>query len=133
MILAELEPARHRISVASAGHETPLLRRANGTVEQVELPGRGLPLGISANEAYAPTSLELEPGDVLVLYSDGLKDALDRHRNPFGMERVQQTLGHAPAVSSLAGEALLEAVMRHSEGVAPFDDLTIVCVGREMA
>ncbi len=133
MILAELEPARHRINLASAGHETPLLRRANGTVVQLELPGKGLPLGVSAKEAYASTSLELEPGDVLVLYSDGLKDALDRHRNPFGMARVLQTLGHAPAVSSLAGEALLEAVMRHSEGVASFDDLTIVCVGREMA
>ena len=103
MILAEW--SRHDIGSVwrAPGTGAPLLRRANGTVVQVELPGRGLPLGISANEAYAPTSLELEPGDVLVLYSDGLKDALDRHRSPFGMARVLQTLGTPrPSIHSRA-------------------------------
>jgi serine phosphatase RsbU (regulator of sigma subunit) len=131
MILAELDPQRHRITLANAGHEAPLIRHADGSIARVEIPGSGLPLGIAADTAYAPTSLNLEPGDVLVLHSDGLIDARDRHRCRFGAERVVQTLSRAPAVASLAGEALLEAVMLHSEGMAPFDDLTIVCIGRD--
>ncbi len=131
MILAELDPQRHRLTLANAGHERPLIRRANGTVERLELPGSGLPLGVVADTVYAPTSLAIEPGELLVLHSDGLNDALDGQRRRFGPEQVVQTLSQGPASASLAGEALLEAVMRHADGAAPFDDLTIVCLGRE--
>jgi phosphoserine phosphatase RsbU/P len=131
MILAELDPQQHQITLANAGNERPLIRRASGIVERLEMPGSGLPLGIAADAVYAPASVALEPGDVLVLHSDGLNDAHNRQRSKFGAERVAQTLSRAPAVASLAGETLLEAVMLHSEGVAPFDDLTIVCIGRD--
>jgi serine phosphatase RsbU (regulator of sigma subunit) len=131
MLLAELDPQEHQLTLASAGHERPILRRANGSVEQVELPGSGLVLGIATDAAYAPTVLVLEPGDVLVLHSDGLIDARDRCQRRFGVERVMQLLSRAPAAASAAGEALLEAVTLHSDGLAPFDDLTIVCIGRD--
>jgi serine phosphatase RsbU (regulator of sigma subunit) len=131
MVLAELDAQRHRVTLARAGHEIPLIRRANGSVEQLEMPGSGLPLGVVADEVYSPTSFDLDPGDILVLHSDGLKDARSRQRRLFGAKRLVQTLSRAPAVAALAGEALLEAIIRHSEGVAPFDDLTIVCIGRD--
>jgi phosphoserine phosphatase RsbU/P len=132
MILAELDPRGHRLTLANAGHERPLIRRVNGTVERLELPGSGMPLGVDADSVYAPTSLTLRPGELLVLHSDGLNDARNRHQERFGPERVVQTLSDAPASASLAGEALLEAVMRHTDGVAPFDDLTVVCLGPEV-
>jgi phosphoserine phosphatase RsbU/P len=131
MIMADLDPQRHRVTLANAGHEAPLIRRANGTAQRLEMPGSGLPLGVAADASYAPTPLELQPGDVLVLHTDGLSDAHDRHRRRFSAERVLQTLCRAPAVASLAGEALLEAIMHHSDGIAQFDDLTIVCIGRD--
>jgi hypothetical protein len=131
MILVELDPGRNRLTLANAGHERPLIRRADGTVEQLELHGSGLPLGVVADEVYAPTSIELEPGEVLVLHSDGLIDAQDRSRYRFGPERVVRTISEAPACASLVGEALLQAVTQHCDGIAPFDDLTIVCIGRE--
>jgi sigma-B regulation protein RsbU (phosphoserine phosphatase) len=131
MILAELDPRRHRLTLANAGHERPLIRRADGSVERIEVPGSGLPLGVVVDEAYTASSMALEPGDLLVLHSDGLDDALDRQRGRFGADRAAQTLSVAPAGASLAGEALLQAVMKHADGVAPFDDLTIVCFGRE--
>jgi serine phosphatase RsbU (regulator of sigma subunit) len=131
MILAELDPHRHRLTLANAGHERPLIRRADGSVERLELPESGLPLGVVSNAVYAPTSIDLEPGDMVVLLSDGVNDSRDRKRDPLGAERVVQTLSDAPAGTSAAGEALLQAVMHHSDGIAPFDDLTIVCFGRE--
>ena len=51
MILAELDPQTHRLTFANAGHERPLIRRADGTVERLELPGSGLPLGVLAEAA----------------------------------------------------------------------------------
>ena len=131
MLVAELEPHRHQVIVASAGHERPILRRGSGSVGQLDVPGSGLALGIDADTVYSPTALDLEPGDVLVLHSDGLIDARDRQQRRFGIERVVQTLSRARATASLAGEALLEAVTLHSDGVAPFDDLTIVCIERD--
>jgi serine phosphatase RsbU (regulator of sigma subunit)/pSer/pThr/pTyr-binding forkhead associated (FHA) protein len=133
MILAHLNPRTHRITIASAGHELPLIRRAAGSVERIELPNAGLPLGVLADAPYALTSLELAPGDVLVLYSDGLSGALDRHRRLLDPERLVQTLSHAPAMASRVGEDLLAAVMSHSEGIEPADDLTMVCIGRDAA
>jgi serine phosphatase RsbU (regulator of sigma subunit)/pSer/pThr/pTyr-binding forkhead associated (FHA) protein len=131
MILAELDPFRHRLTLASAGHEPPLIRREDGRVERLELPGSGFPLGVMPDAVYAPTTIALDPGELVVLHSDGLDDARDRQRLRFGPEGVVRTLSCAPAGASLAGEALLQAVMRHADGAAPFDDLTIVCFGRE--
>ena len=131
MIIGELDPRGHRLTLANAGHELPLIRGADGQVERLELPGSGYPLGVSADAVYFPTTLELEPGEVLVLHTDGLVDSLDRQRQRFGPDRMVQSLSDAPAGVSLAGEALLEAVMQHRGQVAPFDDLTIVGFGRE--
>jgi sigma-B regulation protein RsbU (phosphoserine phosphatase) len=131
MILAELDTQQHRITIANAGHELPLIRHANGSVEQLDIPGSGMPLGIAADTVYESTLLELKPGEVVIFNTDGLIDARDRKGSRFGIERVLKILSSAPGNASLAGEALLEAVMVHSEGVAPFDDLTLVCIGRE--
>ena len=132
MVLAELDPRRHQVTLAIAGHEPPLIRLPDGSVESLELPGSGMPLGIDSVEAYSATTLELEPGDVLVLHSDGLIDARDRNRSRFGMERLTRTVSEIAGGAPLVGEALLEAVAKHSDGVAPFDDLTVVCLGREL-
>jgi sigma-B regulation protein RsbU (phosphoserine phosphatase) len=131
MILAELDPRRHQVTLCNAGHERPLIRRVDGGVEPLELPGSGPPLGVVADAVYAATSIDLEPGELLVLHSDGLVDAWDGHRRRFGADRVLRTLSVAPAGASQAGEALLDAVMKHTNGAAPFDDLTIICFGRE--
>ena len=93
--------------------------------------GAGMPLGIDSDCIYESTVIELLPGEVVVFHTDGLIDARDRQGSRFGIDRAMQALSAAPALASLAGEALLEVVMRHSEGVAPFDDLTLVCIGRE--
>jgi serine phosphatase RsbU (regulator of sigma subunit) len=131
MILVELDPSGDRLTVASAGHERPLIRRADGMVETLEMPGVGLPLGLDPAETYAPTSLRLAPGEVLILHSDGLMEAQDRNQALLGPGRVARAISEAPGFACAVGEALVQAVMKHAEGRAPFDDLTIVCVGRE--
>lgn len=131
LILAELDPVSHRIKIASAGHEPPILRRADGSAERLTLNGSGMPLGVELSADYQETALTLEPGEVLVLYTDGLPDSSNRDGDRLTIERVLRVLAGAPRGVSASGEALVEAVEAHAQGRSHFDDLTIVCLGRE--
>jgi serine phosphatase RsbU (regulator of sigma subunit) len=69
---AQLDIAQRRLAYVDAGHGHVFVRRANGTA--LALTERGIPLGIMSNQAYDEGSIDLQPGDALVLYSDGLVD-----------------------------------------------------------
>jgi serine phosphatase RsbU (regulator of sigma subunit) len=79
---AQLDVARRRLEYIDAGHGHVFIRRADGTA--MVLPARGMPLGIIANQTYDQGTVDLQPGDALVLYSDGLVDMWpqpEHHRN----------------------------------------------------
>ncbi|MFE5941787.1 SpoIIE family protein phosphatase [Streptomyces sp. NPDC056480] len=73
-LIAEFDLAHHRLRLASAGHPPPLLRRADGSSEVLEVPP-GLLLGIATDVTYETMELPWEPGSVLALYTDGLVEA----------------------------------------------------------
>ena len=77
LCLGVLELGPRRFTYCSAGHPLPLLRRANGRIEEHGVEGAGVPLGIEADAVYRQVSLDLEPGDVVLIYSDGVTDALN--------------------------------------------------------
>src|SRR5205807_3973417 len=70
MFYAEINPRSGALRYTNAGHNYPLLRRADGTVE--ELREGGLPLGLFENADYGEGNIVLAPGDALLLYSDGI-------------------------------------------------------------
>jgi sigma-B regulation protein RsbU (phosphoserine phosphatase) len=80
-----------RISYANAGHESPLLIRSGGNT-LLPLSSTGLPLGIDASDSPAEATLQAEPGDVLVAYTDGLIDSLDEHGRRLQPEDVESAL-----------------------------------------
>jgi serine phosphatase RsbU (regulator of sigma subunit) len=108
----------------------PVIRRAAGAIEAVGRAGAGPPLGVDAHAVYRPVTIALEPGDLVVLYTDGVTDALNREDQPFGEERLLQTLAAAPQGAAAAGEAILASVRDHSTGRKQFDDITIVGFSR---
>src|SRR6202030_2298730 len=81
-VLAEYEPATRRLLYVNAGHNPPILRRANGATEKLE--AGGLPLGIDAGAVYATAAIEMKPGDALILYTDGVVEAFDEQAREFG-------------------------------------------------
>ncbi len=131
MVLGELDPRTNRLTLANAGHEWPILCRTDGTIEHLDLPGSGPPLGVSPDNVYESFTIALQPGEVVVLHTDGLGDAIDGDHERFGLEGIVRVLKNAPRDVCLAGGALFEAVNEHSRGRMPFDDLTIVCFGRD--
>ena len=123
-----LEPSTGRLDWAIAGHPFPLLRRgAGGAVE--EIGAGGLPLGLRRDLEVPCGSTELRDGDVLVLYSDGLPEALDRAEEAFGYARLRQLVeGHDTPETT--HEAILGAFDRHLAGAPLRDDFSLVVVGR---
>ncbi len=84
-VLAEYEPASRRLTYVNAGHNAPILRRANGALETLETGG--LPLGIKMDASYETASLELRPGDALILFTDGVVEAFNESGEEFGNSR----------------------------------------------
>lgn len=115
---------------ASAGHNPPLLCRDTG--DFVRLESRGIVLGIMRDAAIEEQRIQLEPGDTLVLYTDGITEAIDEREEQFGEARLSETLcanRHRP-LGDLR-QALLDAIADFTAGQPPFDDLTLVLVRRE--
>ena len=78
----------------NAGHNPPVLRRAGGTLEKLEVGG--LPLGIDAVAVYETASIELQSGDALIFYTDGVIEAFDEKLQEFGNDRWLEAVRALP-------------------------------------
>lgn len=129
--LAVLDPKKSRLRYANAGHNPPLLRRATGEIET--LMRTGSVLGMIDDQRISEATITLEPGDALVLYTDGVTEAQqpDPDDQDYGMPRLVAALAAAPRP---AGELLayLEADLNHfSTGAALQDDVTMLALTRD--
>jgi serine phosphatase RsbU (regulator of sigma subunit) len=122
LLCARVAAGQGLVRFANAGLTPPLLRRRDGRREP--LTESGLLLGVQESARYPVATAELEPGDVLVVYTDGLTEA-PRVGEPFGEERMWELLDrHAHRRASDMVEELLGAVRAWAD--QPLDDLTIV-------
>jgi serine phosphatase RsbU (regulator of sigma subunit) len=127
-----LDPAAHTLTVASAGHPLPLVyRAAGGPVEEVApLTSSGPPLGCFPRQTYEARDVRMGPGDGLVLFSDGVTEAMNAGGQMLGPSGVRAALGGRGQTAQTAGERLLRAVQDHAAGCEQSDDIVLVCVGR---
>ena len=124
-----LNPDTGDLSYANAGHNPPILVRANGTAEMLD--GGGPVLGILAAAPYQEMRAKLDHGDMLVLYSDGVTEANNPDFEQFDDERFIQVLKqhrHQPATAIV--EAVTRAVTEFCAGAAQADDITLAVAKR---
>jgi serine phosphatase RsbU (regulator of sigma subunit) len=122
---AVVEAETGRVDYANAGHNPALIVRATGGYDT--LAEGGLILGIMPTFTYQSASAQLNPGDVLVLYSDGVTEAVDPLDQDFGEERLSNLVGNLrnrPAAEIV--EAVHKAVFDFAQGAPQFDDITVV-------
>ncbi len=131
-VLAVLDPATHEVVLVNAGHLSPLLRHPSGDVEPVAEAIGGLPLGIDSNVRYADFRFQLDPGDSLALFTDGIPDAMNPSEEFYGADRLQQQLGAPCDDARTLGQRVLQDV-RHFIGTrSQLDDMCLACFRRTM-
>jgi len=124
---AVLTPATGSLEYVCAGHPFPFLRRADGTLE--ELGSGGLPLGLRESLSFTRRVDAVRPGDLLVLYTDGLAEAVDARGQAFGYDGIRRVI--APGGSpGLVHDCVLAAFDRHVGEEALLDDLTLLVISR---
>jgi serine phosphatase RsbU (regulator of sigma subunit) len=132
LCLGVLEFGSNRFTWCSAGHPLPLIRRADGRIEEHGVDGNGFALGITPDAVYRQVSLVLEPGDVVLIYSDGVTDALNARGERYdskGNLRLRHRLSLADNGPRATGQAIIQDLQDFSAGHAQFDDITLICFG----
>jgi sigma-B regulation protein RsbU (phosphoserine phosphatase) len=124
---ALLDPETGVLSYVSAGHPFPFIRREDGRIE--ELGRGGLPLGMRENLRPETGMAELQPGDLLVFYTDGLAEAVDPASSAFSYERIADLLRTGGAPWSIH-DRILAAFDSHIGDEPLRDDLTLLVMSR---
>ena len=127
--LAELDPATGGLNYLCAGHNPPMLKHSDGTIER--LKSESIPLGIEINEKYETGRTVLGVGDVLIIYTDGVTEARDEDGTEFGEARLL-ALAAEPLEERAA--MTLSSIMRKLDefvgGAPQHDDITCLVVRR---
>jgi sigma-B regulation protein RsbU (phosphoserine phosphatase) len=125
LFYAELDPVARVMRYVNAGHVWPRVRRANGDLESI--PAGGIPLGIFENTTFEQGECRLGPDDSVLMYSDGIPDAINAFNHDFGEERIAQLwrkhgAGPTPAVL----DRLMADVTTFSGSAPQSDDQTVM-------
>ena len=130
VLYAVYDPETGEFTYASGGHDAPLLVHPDGSSELLPLTG-GIALGIVSDLAYGQNSVVLDHGDTLVLYTDGVTEAMNGEGEQFGIERLRKVFSNrAPKDANEAAHKIFEAVSTFADGAAQSDDITCLTLRR---
>jgi phosphoserine phosphatase RsbU/P len=124
--LGVYEPLARRLTFANAGHPPPLVKRsADASVRPLDSVA-SYPLGIDDAERFDESTVQLERGDTVLLYTDGITEARDEQRDLFGAERLTRVVRDASHAPAELIERLRAAVRAHEHGQPAPDDQALV-------
>ena len=126
--LAVLDIAMGKGMSCNAGHENPALRRAGGDFELIRYR-HGISAGVSKKAKYQVREFELNPGDCVFVYTDGVPEANNAAEDMFGEERLISTLNQDPGAGPKEQiQRMSSALDQFAGGAAQFDDITMLCM-----
>jgi serine phosphatase RsbU (regulator of sigma subunit)/predicted ATPase/class 3 adenylate cyclase len=139
-----LDPLTGTLEYCNAGHNPPYLLRAQENAgapfEAHVLHRTGMALGVAEDASWEQATIQMDPGDILVLYTDGVTEAQDAGGTLFGDERLLAVLGGSAAmparpehVAQGIRDALLARVREFVGDASQFDDITLVVIARDAA
>ena len=128
LICGVLDPRDGRMQYASAGHDAPLIRRANGKIEVLAMDN-GPAVGIESVAEYRATEAKLEPGDTLVLYTDGVSEAAAADGMELGTDRLGQLMAQDGGEDTAQlVRRVVDSLADGSAGYRVEDDLTLMAI-----
>jgi len=128
MLIGVLDCASGELGMVNAGHENPIVRRADGSIETLAM--RGGPPFCVMDFPYPEEPARLEPGDTLVLITDGATEAQNADEQLFGMDGTLAALGDSPDGAAATASSLADRVRAFEGDTEPSDDLTIMALKR---
>ena len=132
-LYAVYDPETGEFTYASGGHDAPLLIRTDGSSELLPLTG-GIALGIIPDLKYGQNTVMLKPGETILLYTDGITEAMNNEGEQFGVERMREVFAHSiPKDSDEATRTIFNAVNEFADGAAQSDDITCLTLRRSEA
>ena len=129
-VLGVLDLTTNELTLVNAGHMAPLIRKPDGTVEELGEPAIGIPIGIMEGYPYETVKRTIEPGETIVLITDGVDEAMNPAEELYTKERVVQFVLANHDDAEALGKALLADVRKHADGRDQNDDITIMTFSR---
>ena len=130
LVYALYDPESGMVTYANGGHCNPLVVHPDGSSVELALTG-GVALGVMPGLDYREDQTILDPGDTMVLYTDGVSEAMNAEGEEFGVERLQQLFANQPPASAkMATEAIMQAVSDFAGGTPQSDDVTCLVLRR---
>jgi serine phosphatase RsbU (regulator of sigma subunit) len=121
-----LDPDDQQLTYALAGHNPPFVRHLDGAVEEMGI--EGIALGVLPEAEYSDRSLDFQDGDLLVVYTDGVTDALNLQGEAFGLQRWREVIAQAPFTAGQCLQHLRNRLLEFTQGAPQFDDITLIVI-----
>ena len=120
-----------QIDYTNAGHNPPYILHHDNKVEMLKIDKKNIVIGIKGDFQYESGNMALEPGDALILYTDGVTEAFNEEKQQFGEDNLEKTLNSVPGADS---QEIIEAVMEDVKNFAgnepQSDDITVLTLKR---
>ena len=127
------DPASGILTYSNGGHDAPMLVRSDGTTTLLPLTG-GVALGIAPDQKFLSRTVQLEPGDTVVFYTDGVTEAMNGDGEQFGLRRMSDVFAASPPRNSeQAAQAMFDAVKAFVGDTPQSDDITCLALHRTAA
>jgi serine phosphatase RsbU (regulator of sigma subunit) len=131
MVVAVVDPQACEMTLVNAGHMPPLLRLADGQVEEIGGDEAGLPLGVMDDFEYQAYRREFLAGDFVTIFTDGFSEAMNSNRELFGLQRLIELCSDKEVKARELGSCILDKVHAFAGDFPQSDDMCLVCFGRE--
>lgn len=126
-----LDVKTNEIALVNAGHMSPMILKPDGTIDEFPEDSIGLPIGVMEDYPYEVEKRVINPGETVVLFTDGVDEAMNPEGELYTLERMRELISRSPRDPEELGKILLADVRRHANGRPQNDDITIMTFGRE--
>jgi len=132
LVLCLLNTKMNTVEIVNAGHMPPIVRRADdASLLELSIENSGLPVGIMAGYEYQSTKIDLNAGDLIVLYTDGINEAMNSDGKQFTTEAIIKEIENSQAKApETVNKVIWDAVAQHIGAEPAIDDMCLVTVGR---
>ncbi|HLG16510.1 MAG TPA: SpoIIE family protein phosphatase [Blastocatellia bacterium] len=129
LFYGELNPDTGELAYSNAGHNAPMMIRSSGELSRLDTGG--MPIGLMQGTNYGEGSVQFNPGDVLIIYSDGISESVNEEEHEFGEDRlIEVVMNNRARTASGIRDRIDESLARFVGAAAPIDDMTLMIIKR---